>query len=157
MLYAAFLLPHLSFDAQILAWSPVTFVGEFIQLLPAFIADSTVSEVFHSLLDLPCLSATLQAQHLLSPHSMTFDPGLYPNYAKCLAAFQDSTYKLMFGHFLRSENGKGDTIDRLGNIHHLLLDFVGHERVKGVSRVAPLLLKYVGLGKGVGALFEYFT
>ena len=126
-----------------LAWSPVTFVAEFLQLLPAFITETTIAEVFHSLLDLPCLSATLQAQHLLSPHSMTFDPGLYPKYSKCLAAFQDSSYKLMFGHFLRSENGKGDTIDRLASVHHLLLDFVEHERVKAVSRVAPLLLRYV--------------
>lgn len=69
------------------------------------------------------------------------DLNLYPRYSKCLAAFQDGTYKLMFGHFLRSENGRGDTIDRLGSLHHLLLDFVEHERVKAASRVAPLLFK----------------
>ena len=74
-------------------------------------------------------------------HPGAADVNLFPCYTKCLAAFQDATYKFMFGHFLRSENGKGDTIDRLGSLHHLLLDFVEHERVKAVSLVAPLLMK----------------
>lgn len=70
------------------------------------------------------------------------DPSeLNPRYSKCLAAFQDGSYKFMFGHFLRSENGKGDTIDRLGSLHLLLLDFVEHERVKAVSQVAPLMIR----------------
>jgi len=51
---------------KILAWAPVTFVAEFLQLLPAFISKASASEVLHSLLDLPCLSATLQAQHLIN-------------------------------------------------------------------------------------------
>lgn len=124
-----------------MAWSPVTFIAEFLLLLPAFITDATTSEVLHSLLDLPCLAATLQAQHILSTNPGAADYNPYPRYSKCLAAFQDGTYKFMFGHFLRSENGKGDTIDRLGSLHHLLLDFVEHERVKAVSRIAPLLMK----------------
>ena len=58
------LFSHSSLIGQILAWSPVTFVGEFLQLLPAFVTKSSASEVLHSLLDLPCLSATLQAHYL---------------------------------------------------------------------------------------------
>jgi hypothetical protein len=50
---------------KILAWSPMTFVAEFLQLLPACISPTTASEVLHSLFDLPCLSATLQAQYLV--------------------------------------------------------------------------------------------
>lgn len=62
-------------------------------------------------------------------------------YTKCLAAFQDTTYKLMFGHFLRSENGKGDTIDRLGSLHLLLENFSSHQRILATAQVAPLLIK----------------
>ena len=140
-MYTVYTHTHHTHSYQILAWSPVTFVGDFLQLLPAFISETTIFEVFHSLLDLPCLTATLQAHYILSLHSHTVEPGLYPQYASCLAAFQDTTHRLMFGHFLRSENGKGDTIDHLGRIHNILMDFVNHERVKGLARVAPLLLK----------------
>ena len=66
---------------------------------------------------------------------------LVAQYTKCLAAYQDATYKLMFGHFLRSENGKGDTIDRLGSLHLLLEDFAGHQRVLAAAQAAPLLVK----------------
>ena len=130
----------LLFHSKILAWFPVTFVAEFLQLTPTFTSESTASEVLHSILDLPCLSATLQAQHISTNPNST-DINFSPCYAKSLAAFQDGTYKLMFGHFLRSENGKGDTIDKLASLHHLLLDFAGHERVKAASRIAPLMMR----------------
>jgi hypothetical protein len=47
----------------------------------------------------------------------------------------------MFGHFLRGENGKGDTIDRLGSLHLLLEDFSGHQRIIATAQVAPMLIK----------------
>ena len=62
-------------------------------------------------------------------------------YTKCLAAYQDATYKLMFGHFLRGENGKGDTIDRLSSLHLLLEDFSRHPRIIATAQVAPLLVE----------------
>lgn len=43
---------------------------------------------------------------------LAIDQNLLPQYTKCLTAFQDPSHKLMFGHFLRSETGRGDTIDR---------------------------------------------
>ena len=121
----------------------------------------------HSLLDLPCLSATLQAQHLSNAgtyedcvyhigchgndififflfahththarthahththtcthahtHTHTHAVNMQPQYAACLATFQDPTHRLMFGHFLRSETGRGDTIDRLTSHTHIVL------------------------------------
>ncbi|CAI7992801.1 AP-5 complex subunit zeta-1 [Geodia barretti] len=86
---------------KILAWSPMTFVAEFLQLLPACISPTTASEVLHSLFDLPCLSATLQAQYLVEAVPNITDLNLLPQYNRCLASFQDAAHKLMFGHFLR--------------------------------------------------------
>ena len=34
--------------SQILAWYPQTFITEYLQLLPTFLADQTISEVCHS-------------------------------------------------------------------------------------------------------------
>lgn len=63
---------------QILAWSPITFIGEFLQLLPAFITKTSASEVLHSLLDLPCLSATLQAYYLTAAVPNITDLNIVP-------------------------------------------------------------------------------
>eukprot|EP00731_Ephydatia_muelleri_P028511 Em0020g155a len=120
---------------KILAWAPVTYVAEFLQLLPSFISSSTALEVLHSLLDLPCLTAVLQVQQLCQ------DANTKPLYARCIAAFQETTNKLMFGHFLRVESGRGDTIDRLGLLHQLLGDLSQHPRVTGAAEITPLLLR----------------
>ena len=49
---------------------------------------------------------------LLRVVPLAVEQGLLPQYTKCLLALQDQTHKLMFGHFLRVESGRGDTIDR---------------------------------------------
>ena len=49
----------------------------------------------------------------------------------------------MFGHFLRNESGKGDTIDKLKSLVVLLEDFSEHRRVVEMARVTPLLIKCV--------------
>lgn len=89
-----------------------------------------------------CKHGIVHAYHI---HTHTvpslLDTNMLPQYAKCLAAFQDSTHKLMFGHFLRTESGHGDTIDRLTTIQHLLSDFSAHQRVIAAAQCVPLLLK----------------
>ncbi len=49
----------------------------------------------------------------------------------------------MFGHFQRSESGRGDTIDKLKSLVFLLEDFSEHQRVVEMARVTPLLIKCV--------------
>lgn len=120
---------------KILAWAPVTYVAEFLQLLPSFISSGTALEVLHSLLDLPCLTAVLQVQQFC------LDANTKPQFARCIAAFQEPSNKLMFGHFLRSESGRGDTIDRLTLIQQLLSDLSQHPRVTGAAEITPLLLR----------------
>ncbi|XP_065898353.1 AP-5 complex subunit zeta-1-like isoform X2 [Dysidea avara] len=124
---------------KILAWYPQTFIAEFLQLLPAFLSEHTTSEVLHSVLDLPCLSAVLQLQH----YSLLglSEQGACSAYVKSITAFCDPTFKLMFGHFLRDSVGRGDTIDKLGQIHALLMEFSSHARVIAAAEVVPLLLR----------------
>ena len=45
--------------------------------------------------------------------------------------------------FSCSETGRGDTIDRLGNLHLLLSDFSHHQRVLAAAQVAPQLVRYI--------------
>jgi AP-5 complex subunit zeta-1 len=66
---------------------------------------------------------------------------MLPQYLECLTALQDQSNKLLFGHFLRNESGRGDTIDKLKYLHEILEDFNKHQRIINASEIVPLLLK----------------
>ncbi len=40
------------------------------------------------------------------------DSNFLPQYSMCFSELTDPNHKLMYGHFLRNESGRGDTIDR---------------------------------------------
>ena len=47
---------------KIVAWHTFTVFNEFYELLPALISESSFVELFNSILDLPLLTASLEAQ-----------------------------------------------------------------------------------------------
>lgn len=47
---------------QFLAWNSPPLISEFVDLLPFLLDAGTAVEIFHLLLDLPCLTAALDIQ-----------------------------------------------------------------------------------------------
>lgn len=116
---------------KILAWFPVTFISEFMDLLPAFMSDSTAIEVLHCVLDLPCLSAALLC---MSDEELQ-------NRSNILSSLQNANCKSMLTFILRQKSGGGETLERLHLLHAALRDVIDHSRVRAAADVVPSLLK----------------
>ncbi|XP_031554172.1 AP-5 complex subunit zeta-1-like isoform X2 [Actinia tenebrosa] len=124
---------------KILAWSPRTFLREFMQLLPVMMSEDTVVEVFHSILDLPCLSASVCASWAARGR-ISNNSDSQASIPASVTAFLDPKHRPLFSFILRPEAGHGDTISRLKALHILLEDMADHPRVVVSSQVAPPLL-----------------
>lgn len=127
---------------KILAWHPRTFIKEFVDLLPAMMSPTTSLEIFHTLLDLPCLTAALE----VSEKSKKLDPSVTSQSttvepASSAEAFHTPRYKPLFSFICRSEGGQGDTINKLSSLHRVLEDVKNSARVVCCSQVVPLLLR----------------
>ncbi|XP_078096278.1 AP-5 complex subunit zeta-1 isoform X2 [Mustelus asterias] len=136
---------HKSFPnlLKFLAWNTPSLFPEFIELLPDLIRPETSIEMLHSLLDLPCLTAALEAQLRLST-SLASEKMITDQSRKTLnsaEAFQDQYCRSMFLYILRVEAGAGDTIDRLSLLHEVLLDVVQRPRVVQCAQTVPILLQ----------------
>ena len=77
-------------------------------------SETTSLEVFHTLIDLPCMTAALEVLEkyknvdLSTLTALTSD--LEP--ATSAEAFRNAMYRPMFNFFTRAEGGHGDTINR---------------------------------------------
>ncbi|XP_018523201.1 AP-5 complex subunit zeta-1 isoform X2 [Lates calcarifer] len=122
---------------KFLAWDSPAVVDDFVDLLPSLVTAETAVELFHTLLDLPCLSATLvlQLRSTCSPISESGGRGLLS-----LDAFRSPSFRGLFLFLLRAEAGSGDTIDRLSTLHELLAEAVDWQRVVQCAQTVPVLL-----------------
>uniref|UniRef100_A0A8D0CW30 Adaptor related protein complex 5 subunit zeta 1 n=1 Tax=Sander lucioperca TaxID=283035 RepID=A0A8D0CW30_SANLU len=105
---------------KFLAWDSPAVVDDFVDLLPSLVTAGTAVELLHTLLDLPCLSATLVLQ---SPD-----------------AYRNPSFRGLFLFLLRGDAGSGDTIDRLSTLHELLAETADWPRVVQCAQTVPLLL-----------------
>ncbi|KAG7239441.1 hypothetical protein INR49_028912, partial [Caranx melampygus] len=122
---------------KFLAWDSPAVVDDFVDLLPSLVTAETAVELLHTLLDLPCLSATLvlQLRSVCSPISEPGGRGLLS-----LDAFRSTSFRGLFLYLLRAEAGSGDTIDRLSTLHELLAEAADWPRVVQCAQTVPVLL-----------------
>ncbi|KAK3738718.1 hypothetical protein QZH41_018082, partial [Actinostola sp. cb2023] len=155
---------------KVLAWSPRTFLREFLELLPVMMSEDSVVEVFHSILDLPCLSAALcaawasrgnaSAEYWNSSRicaGKTFSTTVHylfivylsgkmgsndvsSSLPPSITAYLDPKHRPLFSFILRPEAGHGDTISRLKALHSILEDMADHPRVIVSSQITPALV-----------------
>ncbi|XP_068574442.1 AP-5 complex subunit zeta-1 isoform X2 [Cebidichthys violaceus] len=122
---------------KFLAWDSPAVVDDFVDLLPSLVTAGTAVELLHTLLDLPCLSATLvlQVRSTCLPISEPGGRGLLS-----LDAFRSQSFRGLFLFLLRGEAGSGDTIDRLSTLHELLAETADWPRVVQCAQTVPVLL-----------------
>uniref|UniRef100_A0A670JGD9 Adaptor related protein complex 5 subunit zeta 1 n=1 Tax=Podarcis muralis TaxID=64176 RepID=A0A670JGD9_PODMU len=111
---------------KFLAWNSPALVADYMDLLPALLGTDTALEVFHLLLDLPCVAVAL-------------DP------ATCLEAYRHPDYRALFQYLLRVESAPGDP-GRLTPIRQLLGSMASSPRVVQCAESVPVLLQlYFGV------------
>ncbi|TNM96695.1 hypothetical protein fugu_014851 [Takifugu bimaculatus] len=122
---------------KMLAWNSPALVDEFVDLMPSLVTAGTAVELLHTLLDLPCLSATLvlQLRAASLPIAEAGARGLVP-----LEAFRNPSFRGLFLFLLRTEAGTGDTIDRLSTLHELLAEAADWPRVVRCAQIVPVML-----------------
>ncbi|XP_044184547.1 AP-5 complex subunit zeta-1-like [Acropora millepora] len=121
---------------KILAWYPRTYLKEFMDLLPAMLNEDTIVEVFHALLDLPCLAAALCTS---SVKANSGDKMIFGQQSSA-EAFWSPEHRSLYSFILRPEAGHGDTIDKLATLHSLLEDTLEQPRVVVSAQIVPVLL-----------------
>lgn len=122
---------------KFLAWDSPAVVDDFVDLLPTMVTAGTAVELLHTVLDLPCLSATLvlQLRSVLLPITEPSSRGI-----QALDAFRNPSFRGFFLFLLRGEAGSGDTIDRLSLLHELLAESADWPRVVQCAHTVPVLL-----------------
>ncbi|XP_060116802.1 AP-5 complex subunit zeta-1 [Heteronotia binoei] len=127
---------------KFLAWNSPALIAEFMDLLPALLGADNAVEIFHLLLDLPCLTAALDIQLRCAQMPMSertaLDPGLKPS--TCLEAFRHPQYRGLFQYLLRAESAPGDA-GRLTPLRQLLAAMGSAPRVGLCAESVPVLLQ----------------
>ncbi|KAM6407845.1 AP-5 complex subunit zeta-1 [Rhynochetos jubatus] len=128
---------------KFLAWNSPPLISEFVDLLPFLLDAGTAIEIFHLLLDLPCLTAALDIQlrsaALPTSERAACDPAVKP--ATCLEAFRHPLYKTMFQYLLRTKSAPEDAPERLIPLRQLLGSLASSPRVVQCAETVPVLLE----------------
>ncbi|NXH89614.1 AP5Z1 protein, partial [Edolisoma coerulescens] len=128
---------------KFLAWNSPPLISEFVDLLPFLLDAGTAIEIFHLLLDLPCLTAALDIQlraaALPASEKAGSDPAGKP--ASCLEAFRHPLYKSLFQYLLRTKSAPEDAPESLVPLRQLLGSLAGSPRVVQCAETVPVLLE----------------
>ncbi|NWI20981.1 AP5Z1 protein, partial [Crypturellus soui] len=128
---------------KFLAWNSPSLISEFVDFLPFLLDAGTAVEIFHLLLNLPCLTAALDIQlRSPSPHASekaACDPAAKP--ANFLEAFRHPLYKSTFQYLLRIESTPEDPPESLVPLRQLLGPLASSPRVVQCADTVPVLLE----------------
>ncbi|NXK28272.1 AP5Z1 protein, partial [Arenaria interpres] len=127
---------------KFLAWNSPPLISEFVELLPFLLDASTAIEIFHLLLDLPCLTAALDVQlrsTALPTSERACDPAVKPT--TCLEAFRHPQYKSTFQYLLRTKSAPEEAPQRLIPLRQLLGSLASSPRVVQCAETVPVLLE----------------
>ncbi|NXR11121.1 AP5Z1 protein, partial [Semnornis frantzii] len=128
---------------KFLAWNSPPLISEFVDLLPFLLDADTAIEIFHLLLDLPCLTAALDVQlrsaALPTSEKAASDPAVKP--ATCLEAFRHPLYRSMFQYLLRAKSTSEGAPERLIPLRQLLGSLASSPRVVQCAETVPVLLE----------------
>ncbi|NXN11851.1 AP5Z1 protein, partial [Indicator maculatus] len=128
---------------KFLAWNSPPLISEFVDLLPFLLDADTAIEIFHLLLDLPCLTAALDVQlrstALPTSEKAASDPAVKPT--TCLEAFRHPLYRSMFQYLLRAKSTSEDAPERLIPLRQLLGSLASSPRVVQCAETVPVLLE----------------
>ncbi|NXD21415.1 AP5Z1 protein, partial [Spelaeornis formosus] len=128
---------------KFLAWNSPPLISEFVDLLPFLLDAGSTIEIFHLLLDLPCLTAALDIQlraaSLPVSEKAGGDPAGKPG--TCLEAFHHPLYKSMFQYLLRTTSAPQDAPESLVPLRQLLGSLAGSPRVVQCAETVPVLLE----------------
>ncbi|CAL1531568.1 unnamed protein product, partial [Lymnaea stagnalis] len=126
---------------KILAWHPRIFMNEFAFFLPAMMNWETSVEIFHLLLDLPCMTAALEVMERSKKLDSSLSVSMDVDPSTSLEAFNSPRFRPLFNYITRCESHQGDTIDRLTSLHSVLKDCMSSTRVMVCCQLVPVLLK----------------
>ena len=75
---------------------------------------TTALEVFHTLIDLPCMTASLEVIEKYKNIDLSAFTGMTSDFdpANSADAFKNAMFRPMFNFFTRAEGGHGDTVNR---------------------------------------------
>lgn len=91
-----------------------------MDIVPAMMSQGTSLEVFHSLIDLPCMTVALEVTEKSKNLDFTALPAMTEQEpVRAVDAFKNAMFRPMFNFFTRAEGGHGDTINRLLHIYIL--------------------------------------
>ena len=117
---------------KLFAWDPKNHMDLFVEIFPAMMNSATATELLHSLLDLPCVTAVLEALQSEPPDARI---------TQVLDIMANPINKPLFNFITRNESGHGDTIDKLSVLHAHLMPMSTKRRVIACSDVIPDFLE----------------
>ena len=124
---------------KMVAWNPRSFLYEILELLPILVTDSTVCELFHSILDIPCTSAMLELTEL-NTLDKYLGENLEANFGESGTFLSKSSHAIS-EFFLRCESGGPETIDKLDKVYVAIRPLSKRTRVQVCCQIVPMLLR----------------